>query len=127
MFVPVGHAYQQKARDDHWQIREQAELYKLRKIFAVKSKGATIQRSHAFALCSQRTRKCKRSLRALARVLRKRGHHNSGRSLGDLMVALAKLLRLLLAMRAHHCGSVAGKRRLASQHLVSNDAETVNV
>src|SRR6185369_4890401 len=108
MLVPQHRTYQQNTRDDHRHVRKQAELYKLRKVLAVKRKGAAIQRSHTFALRTQRTPKRKRGLRPLTRIFRECRHHDASHPLWDLVLALTKMLRVLLSMRAHHGRSIAG-------------------
>src|SRR3569832_14499 len=127
MFEPEHRTYEQNTRDDHRHVRDQAELHKLRKVFAVKSKSTAIQRSNTFTLSTHGTSKCKRSLRALSRILRERRHHDTSHTLRDLGLALTQVLRLLLAMRAHHRGSISGEWWLAREHLVCNDAEAVNI
>src|ERR1051325_4994129 len=117
MLVPEERTDQQKAGDDHRYVRDQAELYKLWKIFAVKSKSATIQRPNAFGLCAQSTRKRKSSWRPLRRILRERRHHHTRNTLRNLVNTLAQIRRSLLAMRAHDRRRVARKGRLARQHL----------
>src|SRR5690349_1836099 len=127
MLVPEERTNQQKAGDDHRYVREQAELYKLRKVFAVKSKSATIKRANTFALRAQRTRKRKSSRRSLRWILRERRHHHTRNTLRNLVNTLAQIRRSLLAMGAHDRGRIAPKWRLARKHLVSNHAETVDI
>src|SRR4029079_15495188 len=101
MLVPEERTNQQNAGDDHRYVRDQAELYKLRKIFAVKGKRATIERANAFALRAQRARKCKSSLRPLRRILRECRHHHTRNTLRNLVNTFAQIGRSLLPMRAH--------------------------
>src|ERR1044072_8674555 len=120
MLVPEKRTNQQNAGDDHRYVRDQAELYKLRKVFTVKSKGATIERTDAFALRAQRARKRKSSLRPLRRIFRESRHHHASNTLGNLVNTFAQIRRSLLAMRAHDRGRVAREWRLAGKHLISN-------
>src|SRR5678815_693759 len=104
-------------------IRDRAELEKLRKIFTVKSKSATIYRPYALALSSHRTRKRKRSLGSLCRILRECRHHHARNTLRNLVGPLTQIERLLLTVRAHNNRSMAREWRLAGQHLIGAHTE----
>src|SRR6185295_3616968 len=92
IFLSNEYAYEQNGRDDYRQVRNQAQLEKLRKVLAVQRECASIKSPDTLAVSTQRARKRKSSLRTLGRVFRQRRHHDARGSLRNLVGILAQIL-----------------------------------